>query len=40
MRLQAVAAALLNAQFPTLVPGQDFAAGDSLGTVSFTAHTQ
>lgn len=40
VRLQTVSAALLNDQFPTLVPGQEFAAGDSLGTVSFTANTQ
>ncbi len=40
VRLQTVSAALLNDQFPTLVPGQEFAAGDSLGTVSFTAQTQ
>ncbi len=36
-RLQTVSAALLNQEFPG---GTDFAAGDSLGTVSFTAQTQ
>ncbi len=40
VKLQAVAAATLNQEFPTLVPGGEFAAGDSLGAVSFTAHTQ
>ncbi len=40
VKLQSVAAALLNTQFPLVGPGSDFAAGDSLGTVTFTAHTQ
>ena len=40
VRLQTVSAALLNDQFPTLIPGQEFVAGDSLGTASFTANTQ
>jgi hypothetical protein len=40
VKLQSVAAALLNTEFPLVAPGTDFAAGDSLGTVQFTAHTQ
>ena len=40
VRLQALSAAVLNQEFPTLVPGTEFAAGDSLGAVSFTAQTQ
>jgi hypothetical protein len=42
VKLQAVAAALLNSEFPLVVPDPngDFVAGDPLGTVTFTAHTQ